>query len=193
MIKRLTNQDIEKVVKLHKQELPGFLSEVGEEFLKKFYEVSLSIPEIFTYVAKEDEQILGFVSSVSTTKGLHKKIILKDIVGFATIFLRYFIAHPEKIVKVVKTGGYPGFSNDSPELLTIAIVKKYQRKGIGSKLFKKTAAEFKKRGFKKFKVSVYDKLPVNQFYKKMGCQFEKSFIFLGEKMNYYSFVIPSPD
>lgn len=189
MIREMVHVDVVQVVRLHKQEIPGFLPELGEEFLKKFYKVSLSIPEIFTYVAKEDEQILGFVSAITSTKGFHKKIIFKDIAGFAIIFLRYFITHPEKIVKILRILSYPGFFDNSPELLTIAIAKKYQRRGIGSKLFKKTAAEFKKRGFKKFKVSVYDKLPVNQFYKKVGCQFEKSFIFLGEKMNYYSYEI----
>lgn len=187
MIKDLTLIDISQVARIHKQELSGFLPELGEEFLKKFYQVSLDIPEMFTLVEKENEQVLGFVSGIESAKGLYKKVILKNPIGFGSLFLRYFITHPKKIVKMAKILSYPGFSDDSPELLTIAVKKDYQKRGIGKNLFRKTVEEFTKRKIKKFKISVYDRLTANGFYKKIGCKFENSFNFLGEKMNYYSY------
>lgn len=187
MISKLSNKDIPQVVKIHMDELHGFLSQLGEDFLYKFYQVSLSIPEMFTVVEKENEQILGFVSGASSTKGLYKKIISRDFLSFVSIFLRYFVTHPESIVKSLRTLTYPGFKDDGPELITIAVSRDRQRKGMGRKLFSEAVKEFKKRGFKKFRVSTYDKLSANDFYKKTGCIFEKSFEFLGEKMNYYSY------
>jgi len=185
MITGLTFQDIDQVVKLHKQELSGFLSELGESFLKKFYRQSLSIPELFTFTIAENEQILGFVTGTTTTKGLYRRIIFTDILGFIFIFVNYFITHPSKIMKAMQVFAYPGFVDDSPELLTIAIGKKRQKKGFGRKLFEKTVAEFKRRRVKSFKISAYTKLSANGFYKKMGCKLESSFMFLGEKMNYW--------
>ncbi len=189
MIKSLIISDIPQVAKIHKQELSGFLPELGDEFLKKFYSVSLSTPEMFTLVEKKNEQILGFVSGIRSAKGLYHKVILKDLFGFGILFLRYIVTHPEKIVKMLKILTYPGFAMDSPELLTIAVKKEYQKQGIGKKLFHEVAKEFQKREIKRFKISVYDRLPANGFYKKIGCKFNSSFEFLGEKMNYYSFNI----
>jgi len=185
MITSLHATDIPQIVKIHKNELHGFLSDLGEGFLIKFYEVSLHIPEMFTLVEKENEQILGFVTGAIRVKGLYKKMIFKNPFMFGILFLGYFITHPLQLVKLCQLVSYPGFKDDIPELLTIAVKKDYQSRGIGTKLFKEVIKEFKKKGFKKFRVSVYDKLSANEFYKKMGCRFEKSFEFLGEKMNYY--------
>lgn len=187
MIRRLTYQDIDGVAQLHKQELSGFLPELGFKFLKKFYKATFTIPEIFIFVIKENDHICGFATGIPRTKGLYTKVIFTDVFGFGIILLRYFITHPASLVKFIKLLAYPGFSEDGPELLTIAIGKKYRGRGWGRKLFHKTVAEFRKKGIQYFRISVYDRLPSNGFYKKMGCRKEKSFEFLGEKMNYYSY------
>jgi len=189
MIKKLTSQDINQVAKLHRRQLPGFLSELGEEFLGKFYKVSLGIPEIFTLVEKRNGQMIAFACCAESAKDLYGKIIFRDILSFGMIFLRYFITHIKDSVKLVKTLSYPGFRDDIPELLTIAVKKEHQGKGIGRKLFTAAVEEFRKRGVEKFQISVYDRLPANKFYQKIGCKFERSFDFLGEKMNYYSYKI----
>lgn len=187
MIDKLNINDISQVAKIHKRELPGFLPELGEEFLKKFYMASLKIPEMFTFVSKENDQTSGFVTGVTTTKGLYKKIIFTDILGFILTISRYYITHLDKIFRIFKFFSYPGFNKSSPELLILVVSSKYHRKGIGKSLVRQVALEFKKRGIDKFKISTYDRLPANGFYKKIGCKFEYSFDYMGEKMNYYSF------
>ena len=168
IIAPLTSQYIDQVVKIHRQELSGFLSNLGENFLEKFYRQSLYIPELFTFAIKENEQVLGFMMAATATKSLYKKIIFTDILGFGIIFLKYLITHLNKIPKILQTMAYPGFSYDIPELLTIAIAKRQQGKGLGRKLFIKTVEEFRKRGVKNFKISTYARLSANEFYKKMG-------------------------
>lgn len=189
MIEPLAFKDINQVVRIHKQELPGFLSELGEDFLEKYYRASFSIPELFTLVVKENEQVLGFVTGTSTTKGLYRRIIFTDILGFIFIFMNYFITHPQKIIKAMHIFAYPGFAADGPELLTIAIAKRQQRRGFGRKLFDQAVNEFQKRGVKNFKISAYARLPANGFYQKMGCRRQSTFMFLGERMNYYAYKI----
>lgn len=187
MIRSLEKKDIGTVAALHRKELGGFLSQLGDRFLRTFYKNSLNIPEMFTFVEIKDEHICGFVTGVTGMKGLYKKIISKDILMFGVSLLSYLITHPAKITETMQTLRYPGFEDESPELLTIVIEKSQRGRGLGKKLFSKTADEFKKRGIKKFRISVYDDLPANGFYKKIGCTKVLAFEFLGRKMNYYSF------
>lgn len=189
MIQKLKLQDIDEVAKLHTQELSGFLPELGIGFLRVFYKATLSTAEIFTFVAKENDHICGFVSGISHTKGLYRKILLTDIFGFGSLLIHHFITHPHHFLTGIKLFTYPGFSQDGPELLTIAIGRKWQGRGWGRKLFQKVIQEFRKRGISYFRISVYDRLAANGFYKKMGCRKETSFAFLGEKMNYYKYEI----
>lgn len=189
MIKRLTNEDISQVARIHKNELFGFLPELGIQFLEKFYKESLTIPEMFTFVEKESDHILGFATGVFTAKGLYSKVISRDIIGFGFLLLSNIIVHPRNLIRMVKTLLYPGFSADIPELLTIAVIRTSQKKGIGRRLVKKIALTFHKKGIKQFRVSVYDRLPANGFYKKIGFTFDRSFSFLGERMNYYIYEI----
>lgn len=181
--------DIPLAAQLHYQTLDGLLSQLGLQFLEKYYTSSLLIPEMWTIVEKKNDHIIGLVSATTRVNGLNKRIIMQDPWGFITQFLSIFITQPLLIIKTIKTLTYPGFSGDTPELLTMIVDKKYQKKGIGRKLFDKCAEEFKKRGIKKFRISAYDKLPANGFYLHLGCRKEKDFQFLGEKMNYYSYEI----
>lgn len=169
------------------EELEGFLPELGIVFLKKFYKESLNIPEMFTFVEKNNEQVLGFVTGITTAKGLYKKIILKDLGWFIIFFLKYICTHPKNIVTIMQTLLYPGFTENDPELLTIAVSYCSQKKGIGRKLFREVVREFQKMKIREFKISVYGKLPANGFYRKIGCKLDKTFTFLGEKMHYYRY------
>lgn len=183
----LTQEDINQIARIHKEELSGFLPELGLPFLRKFYRASLELPIIFTIVEKKNGQILGFVTGIETAKGLYFKIISQDIIGFGILFFKFFISHPGQLLKFINILTYPGFSTNTPELLTIAVSKKHQGRGVGKSLFCALREEFKNRKINKFKISVYDKLPAVGFYKKIGCKQVKTFDFLGEKMSYFSF------
>jgi ribosomal protein S18 acetylase RimI-like enzyme len=184
-IEYLKPDDIGQVVEIYHRELPGFLSRLGPDFLNEFYKVSLGVPEMLTFVYKEKGEVLGFASGVNGLKGINRRIIMKHPIKFGYLLLKHIITHPADSPKMMKTLGYPGFSGEMPELLTIAVSKKHRGKGIGRKLLKAVSEEFKKRGKKQFLVSVYDRLPANIFYLKTGGKLHKSFDFLGGKMNYY--------
>lgn len=190
MMRNLSIKDIDRLVILNRQELPGFLTDLGEEFLKKYYIASLHIPQMKTIVEIENEQIIGFATFATRVKGLYFNLISKDFLGFIWLFLRYFITHPRNIIKVAKSLSYPGFRDDIPELLTIAVDNKYQKGGIGRKLFENTVKNIGKKGFDKFRISTYERLAANGFYLRMGCKLERSFPFLGQEMNYYIYQIP---
>lgn len=185
MIRQLKAGDIDQVVNIHLSQLPGFLSRLGKKFLCQYYQASLNTLEIFTLVEKNDEQIQGFASGTVRLKGLILKIISQDIIGFIFLFMNMFFTHPFLLLGTVKTLAYPGFSQDVPELLTIAVKKNNQNRGIGKKLFQAIKKEFYNRGVKHFQVSMYKRLPAAKFYEKMGCRKAGTFTFQSELMSYY--------
>lgn len=185
MIKPLENNYISDVARIHKQELSGFLPELGIDFLSEFYKTGLSIDEIFIFIDEDFGTVKGFVCNITEAEGLYKAIIFRSPIKFFLLFLKYFITHPQKIIKFLKIFAYPGFAEGGAELLSIAVDRKFQRKGIGRKLFRKSRQEFIKRGITKFRIGVYDRLSANEFYHKMDCRRVKSFDFMSEKMNYY--------
>jgi len=190
-IEPLIIKDVSQVAVIHWRELQGFLPSLGKQFLSHFYRKSMGLSGMFTFVAKEEEGVVGFVTSVESPKGLYGRILSIDPFGFLLLVVKHLIFYPLSIVKMIKILSYPGFSHDEPELLTIAVDSRYQGKGIGRKLFAQVVKEFKNRKINKFKISVYDKLAANGFYYKIGCRLDSSFEFLGETMNYYEYVIPN--
>lgn len=185
MIRKLKAGDIDQVVNIHLTQLPGFLSRLGKNFLTKYYSASLNTPEMFTLVEKQDEQIQGFATGAVRLKGLTIRILFKDVLGFVRIFMNILFTHPILLLRSVKTLTYPGFSQEVPELLTIAVQKNFQNKGIGKKLFQAISKEFHNRGIKNFQVSIYQRLPAGKFYEKMGCCKTGTFTFQSELMSYY--------
>lgn len=185
MIRELQAEDIKQVVQIHLSQLPGFLSLLGKEFLTRYYQASLDTPEMFTLVEKQDEQIHGFTTGAVKLKGLTIRILFKDVLGFVRIFMNILFTHPILLLGSVKTLTYPGFSQDVPELLTIAVQKNFQNRGIGKKLFQAVKNKFQKRGTKYFQVSMYAKLSAGKFYEKMGCRLTRNFSFQGQIMSYY--------
>src|SRR3989344_8198488 len=185
MIKKITYKHVRHVADLHKNELSGFLPELGTGFLKLLYKVSLELPEMFTFVEEDKGVVKGFVTSTLEINGLYKKIISRSPLWFMIIFLIYFITHPISLIKFIKILRYPGFKDGGAELLSLAVRDDCRLQGIGRKLLIATAKEFKRRGINKFKISVYERLTANGFYKKNECQIVSRFDFLGEKMIYY--------
>lgn len=178
-------EDAKQAAKLHATELPGFLPELGTYFLKQFYLNFLKIPGILAFVSEEKGRLNGFICGIEEVKDLNRKTLAADPWPFVLSLLPPIILNPSRIIKLLKLLAYPGFSEHGPELLSLAVAGKFQRQGIGSRLFKRLAKEFRERKIKQFRVSVYDKLPANVFYEKMGCRMTDTFYFLGERMNYY--------
>ncbi len=188
-IRAMTIHDAPEAARIHVQELAGFISQLKQAFLFRFYSQTLQIPEIFTFVCIENSTVVGFLSGTERVKGMLSLVIFKDPVWFVLFFLKYFITHPLQIVTAIQTLMYPGFSGNEPELLTLAVDERHRGKGIGKKLFLACAKEFAKRGYSSFLISAYDRLPANGFYKRMGCTLIRTFSFHGERMNYYRYRI----
>src|SRR3990167_5413656 len=185
MIRLMKTEDTGDVAKIHAAEIPGFLPELGTDFLTLFYLSFLKIPGIIAFVSAEKGRINGYVAGIEKVKDLNRKIISADPWRFVLSILPPILLKPLRIIKLLKLLAYPGFSHKGPELLSLAVAGKFQKRGIGSILFKRLVKEFKERKIHQFRISAYDKLPANDFYEKMGCRLTDTFYFMGERMNYY--------
>lgn len=186
-MRAMVKDDVLQVAQIHEKELAGFVSQFKHRFLSHFYENTLEVPDMFTFVLAVKGRTVGFVSGTTRVKGMLLAVISKDPLWYILFFMRYFITHPDKIITAIQTLLYPGFSSDEPELLSFAVDKDHRGMGFGKELFRVCAKEFSKRGYRSFLISAYDRLPANGFYTRMGCELIRSFPFHGERMNYYRY------
>ena len=187
MIGAITFNDIDQVISIRERELSsGLLSQLGRKFLYEYSKALLKTPGILVFVAKNDDRIVGFVSLTDEIGGMHLRVIRNNFFGIFKALIEHLFLNPTSVAKIWATLTYAGFSYGGAELLSMAIDSSHQRKGWGKKLFQRVKNEFKKKGIKYFRVSTYEKdKGANVFYKKMGCTLERSFVFRGQKMNYY--------
>lgn len=164
--------DINDVSVLHKKYInAGFLSSLGEDFLKLIYKSVNNSSNAFCFVAEEDGKIVGFVSGVLRVGDFYKEF-LKNNFFMASVILIPKIINIRTIKKVFETLFYPMKKKKSltdAELLSMVVGEGYQGKGVGQKLFDKLVEEFKRQDVKQFKVVVGAKLTkACKFYGKMG-------------------------
>lgn len=168
-------KDAVQIAQIHLQEIhQGFLSQLGEKFLGKLYEAMItSHQNAFMIVAKEKNQIIGFISGCVNIKKFYKYFIRKYF--FQVLFV--LLSKITNLKKILETLEYSQENKNLPkaELLSVAIKKEYHGKGVAQKMFRRFVQEMQKRGIKKFKVVVGENLPrAIGFYEKMGFGYHSS-------------------
>lgn len=189
----LANQkDATKIAEIHYQEInQGFLSQLGERFLANLYQAMIKSPLAFVVVAKANNRIIGLISGCVNLKKFYRYFIKRYFVQVFFVLLLQ-IRNFKKIFETLKCS-QNNKNLPKAELLSIAVIKKYQGRGIAQKLFKKFLQEMQKRKIKKFKVVVgEDLIRAIKFYEKMGFKFysctsihnnQKSRIYIYDKKN----------
>ncbi|MEX2028726.1 MAG: N-acetyltransferase [Candidatus Curtissbacteria bacterium] len=173
-----------QIANMHKLYLKeGTLAKLDENFLKDFYLSTTNEKNIFTVVASEGNEVLGFATGAVNLNSVPRIIIPK----VARSFILAILKNPLIILKIAQMPFYPSFIHrtKSAEIFSIAVLPNYQGKGIGKSLIKYCRNEFKKKGYDNFLVSARDDMEANNFYKKIGLKKVKSTRFLGDKINFW--------
>jgi len=176
------NTDALSIAKIHKTEISeGFLSSLPVLFLEKLY-LSVIIND-FCVLAKENNEVVGFIAGTSDIKKLYSYFAKKYF--FYSIFL--LLPKIFNIKKIFESVFYIKKEEIRPELLTMAVKKDFQGQGVSKKMFEIFVSEMKKRGVKTFKVVVGEQLkPAINFYEKKGFKFLKEIeIHKGQKSRIY--------
>lgn len=150
----------------------GFISSLGIDFVTALYEAISECEFGFGYVAKKDEEVLGFSSFTTNLGVLYKSIILKS--GFKLGFkLIWKLLSLRMIKKVFETLFYPSrikkMNLPSAEFLSMVVAEKARGKGLASRLMQSGFDECARRGMEKIKIfAAVEIKPINKMYEKYG-------------------------
>jgi len=172
------------LAQIHKDEISaGFLSSLPSNFLEKFY-ISV-IENDFSVIAKENGEIVGFIAGTADIGKLYSYFLKRYFFHSAVILLPKIF----NLRKIMETLFYPKNKEIKAELLTIAVKKEFQGKGVARYMLEFFVSEMRKRGVNKFKVLVGEELkPAIRFYEKNGFKFlKRTEVHKGQKSMIYIF------
>jgi len=173
-----TKKDSLQIAKIHKQEIDqGFLSQLGIKFLSKLYKAMILSKKSFVIVAKENNQVIGFISGCLNIKEFYKYFLKKYTFSAIKILLPkiFNINTVKKILETLKYSKREEKDLPETELLVIAVKKEFHGQKIAVKMFDYFINEMKKREIKQFKVIVGENLSrAISFYEKMGFKFHSN-------------------
>ncbi len=168
-------KDALQIAGIHKKEISGgFLSSLPVSFLEKLYEAVIFSPVSFCVVAKEGDEVIGFIAGTADTNKFYRYFLRHYF------FQSIFILLPKvfsSFKKIIETLLYPSIDQSLPkaELLTMAVAVQFQGRGFASAMFVEFKTEIKKRNIKTFKVLVgADLAAAIKFYEKSGFTFVKN-------------------
>lgn len=189
-IRPLEKRHARAVAALHHRGIPtGFLSSLGERFLRQMYAAVPSAPAGFGYVwEKADGQVGGFVACAASTGRFYKQALLRRGVLMALAMFPRCL-RPSVMKRLWETLRYPAeVGDDLPvaEILSIVVAAGVRRWGIGTDLIDAALDEFRRRGISRAKVAVGARNePANCFYRRCGFRLALTREHHGLPMNVY--------
>jgi ribosomal protein S18 acetylase RimI-like enzyme len=171
----------------------GFLSSLGESFLRQLYIAVPACPSGFGFVSLDETgRVDGFIACAESTGTLYKQALLRRGLCMMLPLMR-FCLRPAVIRRMWQTLGYPSqVSGDLPpaEVLSIAVDSSKRGGGVGKQLMHAALDEFARRGIDRVKVAVWaENLAANRFYERCGFAMAMQRTHHGLPMNIYSISI----
>lgn len=166
-----------KVAVLHRENIrTGFISSLGDEFLKCMYKAISLEKRSVLLVHIENNEVAGFISGTENIHELRNMIRKKCIWVLLKLVIK-FLANPISFRKFIETYKYSSASsnvfpfNIKAELLSIVVNPNYRKKGIARNLYLELLKFFKSRGVRNFKIIVGAELKgAQRFYERMGAE-----------------------
>lgn len=193
-IVRLENKHIQEVVDVHMSAFPGFfLSFLGPNFLKEFYQSFIDDETGIGFVAKDSEmdQILGAIVGPLVPAGYFKRLLKRKWWAFCLASMKAVLKKPSITKRLFRAVLYRGQSPEGPQralLSSIAVSPACQKSGVGKALVNRWVEEVGRRGGTGcfLTTDAEENEAVNAFYKKLGWNVESSYVTPeGRRMNRY--------
>lgn len=191
--RRMQPSDIPSVVSIHLSSFEGFfLSFLGRAFLRELYAGILEDPSGIAFVAEDAEKILGFVAGTSNPRGFYKRLLLKRWWRFAIASIRPVLSDLSIIPRLLRAfsrGEEVDIHENYANLMSIAVLPKMQRTGVGELLIEAFLDEAVIRGVDGVNLTTdkNENEKVNRFYQKLGFQLSSQFCTPeGREMNEYA-------
>ena len=136
-VEKAAIEDLDEIVCLHEKEFKGGLSELlGENFLFNFYKNLLKNKNCAIFVAKSDNEVIGFIAGSADGKYQSLEMqykIVKMILIKCVTDLKFIL----EIIRLIKRKYYYITLRIKAELIAVVVKSEYRRKGAGKELVKK--------------------------------------------------------
>ena len=159
-----------QITSIHISELRGdFLPSLGFNFLQSVYQGVIGRKRIWSFIYIEKGEVGGFIIGTSDMGYFFKEAMRENFLKLAFFLLIKLILNPFLIKNVLETFLYPKKEiGPKAELVVIAVMKKFQGKGIGKKLMLKLEEVFQENKVKNYKVTVHQDKKANSFYEYLN-------------------------
>src|ERR1022692_158717 len=133
-IKKISKEDLHKVVEVHKVSFKGFfLTELGDHFLQVYYDC-VRKDERGSLIGFYDEgQLYGFCAATTLSRGFNAHLVKTNILRFSIIGIRLLLTKIPSLVRLFKnlskTASTIPDKGDYAELLSIGVSDKKQGQG----------------------------------------------------------------
>jgi ribosomal protein S18 acetylase RimI-like enzyme len=191
-IKRMEAQDISRVTAIHIEAFPSFfLSFLGHRFLSELYAAILADDEGLALVARQGENIVGFVAGSRNGSGFYRRAARQRWSRFALASIAGVIRRP-RIVRRLTRALYspPKSSIEGALLMSLAVDPLVRRSGAGTLLVNAFLEEAAIAGTRIVTLTT-DQMgndAVNAFYRARGFNLARGFTTPeGRLMNEYIF------
>ena len=182
LIKEMESGHIPEVVKVHLKSFEGFfLSFLGPAFLRELYASLIKDPYRICLVAQKDTAVLGFAAGTIRASGVYSRLFRQRIFRFGLAAVPAIIKQPSIFPRLIRGITDPHGQADSAlnrgALMSIAVLPREQRGGIGHELVRRFLEEASLAGSNQVDLTTnrYDNENTNRFYQKLGFRIESSF------------------
>lgn len=191
-IQVVSKEHIKSVVELHLQSFEGFfLSQLGEDFLRFFYEKLRHDDRSKILGAFDDKgKLVGFSAFTYLSSGFYSYLVKKNMLGFACWGIRILIKKPSNLIRLLrnfkKEKNTTGDTGNYAELLSVATLPEMQGKGIGKMMLFAMEENLKEKSCKSVSLTTdfENNEKVLYAYKSMGYEIYYDFISYPDRKMY---------
>lgn len=182
MIALMTAAQVEEVVNVHLRSFEGFfLSFLGPNFLRLYYESVVGYRGAAGYVCVIGGRVVGFVCGMVSPSHFYSYLLRTRWWRFALAALGAALGRPSVIPRLFRALFYPSQTSgrsDTATLTSIAVDPAVQGEGVGAQLIAAFLADMRARGVKRVDLTTdrYDNDEVNAFYQRQGFHCERTFV-----------------
>src|SRR5262245_20233654 len=191
-IQPLTSNELPSVIDIHIDSLPNLLMTLlGRNCLGLFCTCIANDPDGVILTASVSGRVEGFVAGVTHQSDFYRRLIKKHKWSFAASSFRFLIRRPGMAFKLVKFLNQPAYVRHASAkacLLSLAVRRDAEGKGIGKELVKAFIREMNRRNVSAFCLTTDrdNNERANGFYTSLGFRHSRSYVTpQGQALNEY--------